>query len=163
MQVEDRGGVGLRAARADASRRSSTTAAARPASRHCSRPSAPACRRSSPTSTATKAKTLGVPLTDVFTTLQAYLGSAYVNDFNKFGRTYQVRVQAEPAFRTDAEDIRRLEVRNRDGADGAARRRSSTVETRVGPQIVTRYNLYPSASITGEAGARRQLGRGARR
>ena len=49
-----------------------------------------------------KVKTLGVPLSDVFGTLQAYLGSAYVNDFNKFGRTYQVRVQAEPEFRADA-------------------------------------------------------------
>ena len=62
-----------------------------------------------------KAKSLGVPLDDVFGTLQASLGSAYVNDFNKFGRTYQVRVQADQQFRLEPEDIRRLEVRNRQG------------------------------------------------
>ena len=62
-----------------------------------------------------KAKSLGVPLGDVFGTLQASLGSAYVNDFNKFGRTWQVRVQADQRFRLRPEDIRRLEVRNRSG------------------------------------------------
>ena len=62
-----------------------------------------------------KAKSLGVPLDAVFGTLQASLGSAYVNDFNKFGRTYQVRVQADQRFRLKPEDIRRLEVRNLQG------------------------------------------------
>ena len=62
-----------------------------------------------------KAKSLDVPLDVVFGTLQASLGSAYVNDFNKFGRTYQVRVQADQKFRLEPEDIRRLEVRNRQG------------------------------------------------
>jgi HAE1 family hydrophobic/amphiphilic exporter-1 len=63
----------------------------------------------------TKAKTLDIPLNDVFSTLQAYLGSAYVNDFNKFGRTWQVKVQADSEFRLKPEDIRQLEVRNRKG------------------------------------------------
>src|SRR5207245_6961529 len=59
-----------------------------------------------------KAKSLDVPLDVVFNTLQAYLGSAYVNDFNMFGRTYQVRVQADQRFRLKPEDITRLEVRD---------------------------------------------------
>jgi HAE1 family hydrophobic/amphiphilic exporter-1 len=97
-----------------------------------------------------KAKTLDIPLATVFGTLQAYLGSAYVNDFNKFERTYQVRVQAEPAFRSEPDDIRRLEVRTRKG-DMVPLGALVTVEESFGPQIVARYNLYPSASITGQA------------
>ena len=62
-----------------------------------------------------KAKTMGVALTDVFDTLQAYLGSYYVNDFNRFGRTWQVNVQADAPFRTDAETVKQLKVRNADG------------------------------------------------
>ena len=63
----------------------------------------------------TKVKTLDTPLTAVFGTLQAYLGSAYVNDFNKFGRTYQVRLQADHQFRVERDDIKRLDVRNNNG------------------------------------------------
>src|SRR5262249_12498164 len=63
----------------------------------------------------TKAKSLNVPLTNVFSTLQTYLGSAYANDFNKYGRTYQVRLQAEARFRATPDAIRRLEVRNQSG------------------------------------------------
>ena len=98
----------------------------------------------------TKVKSLGVPLTGVFNTLQAYLGSAYVNDFNLFGRTYQVRVQAAPQFRLSPDDIKRLEVRN---ASGAMVPLSTVVgiSDTTGPQIIPRYNLYPSAAITGEA------------
>ncbi|WP_162789100.1 efflux RND transporter permease subunit, partial [Bacillus sp. K6W] len=55
-----------------------------------------------------KAKQLGVPVTDVFDTMQVYLGSLYVNDFNRFGRTYQVKVQADAPFRAHAEDILQL-------------------------------------------------------
>ncbi len=97
-----------------------------------------------------KAKTLNVPLSTVFNTLQAYLGSTYVNDFNKFGRVYQVRVQADQPFRAKPEDIERLEVRNRDGAMVPL---GSLVKIRrvVGPQIINRYNLYPAALLTGEA------------
>ncbi len=98
----------------------------------------------------TKAKTLNIPLTDVFGTLQTYLGSAYVNDFNLFGRTYQVRVQAEPSYRVRADDITRLQVRNASGSM-VPLGTLVDVEDRLGPQIVPRYNLYPSASITGEA------------
>jgi len=98
----------------------------------------------------TKAKTLGVPLDDLFGTLQAYLGSAYVNDFNRFGRTWQVKVQADHRFRIEEEDIRRLEVRNQDGNMVPVGTLVS-VERVLGPQTIQRYNLFPSAAITGQA------------
>jgi HAE1 family hydrophobic/amphiphilic exporter-1 len=96
-----------------------------------------------------KVKLLNIPLSAVFSTMQAYLGSSYVNDFNKFGRVYQVRVQAEPKFRAEADDIRRLEVRNREGGM-APLGTLATIEKSFGAQIVNRFNMYPSASITGE-------------
>lgn len=97
-----------------------------------------------------KAKTLDLRLNDVFSALQAYLGSAYVNDFNKFGRTYQVRVQADSRFRLRPEDITRLDVRNRQGEMVPL---ATVVDVResFGPQIVNRYNLYPTAAVTGQA------------
>ena len=99
-----------------------------------------------------KAKSLGVPLSGVFGTLQAYLGSAYVNDFNLFGRTYQVRVQAAPNYRLTPQDIMRLEVRN-DQGNMVPLGTLVAVNDTIGPQIIPRYNLYPSAAITGEAAA----------
>ncbi|MHB0959363.1 MAG: efflux RND transporter permease subunit [Pirellulaceae bacterium] len=96
-----------------------------------------------------KVKTLDVPLSSVFATLQAYLGSTYVNDFNRFGRTYQVRVQSDSAFRARPEDIERLEVRNRRG-EMVPLGTLVRVQRSFGPQVINRYNLYPSASITGE-------------
>ena len=98
----------------------------------------------------TKAKNLGIPLDEVFGTLQAYLGSAYVNDFNKFGRTWQVKVQADNQFRIKAEDIRSLEVRNANG-DMVPVGTLVDVDNIIGPQTILRYNLYPTASITGSA------------
>lgn len=98
----------------------------------------------------TMAKTLGIPLDSVFGTLQASLGSAYVNDFNKFGRTYQVTLQADAPYRQRPEDITRLEVRN-DMGEMIPLGTLISVEESFGPQLVTRYNLYPSASIHGEA------------
>ena len=68
-----------------------------------------------------RVKTYGIPLTDVFDTLQVYLGSLYANDFNRFGRTYQVNVQAESSFRMQPEQIARLKTRNARRRDGAAR------------------------------------------
>ena len=97
-----------------------------------------------------KAKALGIPLTEVFGTLQSYLGSSYVNDFNAFGRTYQVRVQAESGFRLSPEDITQLEVRNLEG-EMVPLGTLVSVENSVGPQTIPRFNLYPSAAITGEA------------
>ena len=98
----------------------------------------------------TKAKTLGIPLTEVFGTLQAYLGSAYVNDFNKFGRTWQVKVQADHQFRIEPRDIRNLDVRNAKG-EMVPIGTLVDVDRIVGPQTILRYNLYPTASITGQA------------
>lgn len=97
----------------------------------------------------TKVKTLDVPLSSVFGTLQAYLGSTYVNDFNKFGRTYQVRVQADNQFRMDADDIRRLDVRNRSGQMVPVGT-FVAIQDATGPQVIQRFNLYPSAAINGE-------------
>ena len=97
-----------------------------------------------------KAEKMGVKVDDIFSTLQANLGSVYINDFNKNGRTYQVRVQADARFRDDPNVIRRLEVRNRDG-ERVPLATLMVPELRLGPKSITRYNLYPTASITGEA------------
>ncbi|HBJ36447.1 MAG TPA: hydrophobe/amphiphile efflux-1 family RND transporter [Planctomycetaceae bacterium] len=98
----------------------------------------------------TKVKTMNVPLGTVFNTLNAYLGSAYVNDFTFQNRSYQVRTQAEAEFRSDKEDLRRLDIR---GLDGSMIPLSSLVDVRetVGPSVVRRYNLYPAAAINGSA------------
>ena len=100
-----------------------------------------------------KAKTLDVPLASVFSTLQAYLGSTYVNDFNRFGRTYQVRIQSDAAFRARPDDIERLEVRNRRG-EMLPLGTLVKIRRSFGPQTINRYNLYPTASITGEPAPR---------
>ena len=96
----------------------------------------------------TKAKTLGIDLLTVFNTLQAYLGSTYVNDFNVFGKTFKVMVQADHRFRNKLEDIARLEVRNQND-EMIPLGTLLTVSDTAGPQTVFRYNLYPSSSITG--------------
>ncbi|HET7130852.1 MAG TPA: efflux RND transporter permease subunit, partial [Gammaproteobacteria bacterium] len=95
-----------------------------------------------------KAQAQGVALTDLFETMQVYLGSLYVNDFNRFGRTYQVNAQADTQFRLEPDDILRLKVRN---ADGAMVPLGSfvTLEQSSGPNLVMRYNGYPTAEITG--------------
>jgi HAE1 family hydrophobic/amphiphilic exporter-1 len=98
----------------------------------------------------TKSRNLGVPLSEVFGTLQAALGSQYVNDFNRFGRVYQVNVQADARFRATREDIGRLEVRNARG-EMLPLGTLLAVRESFGPQLVTRYNLFPSAKVTGEA------------
>jgi HAE1 family hydrophobic/amphiphilic exporter-1 len=105
----------------------------------------------------TKAKTMDMSLGSVFSTLQAYMGAAYVNDFNRFGRTYQVRVQADRRFRTDAEQISRLRARNRDGKTvplGAV----ADVRQTTGPDVIMRYNLYPTANVIGAAAPGRSSG-----
>ncbi|GAB4224967.1 MAG: multidrug efflux RND transporter permease subunit [Kiloniellaceae bacterium] len=99
-----------------------------------------------------KAKALQVSLDEVFGALQTYLGSSYVNDFNKFGRTWQVKVQADHSYRIEPEDIRRLNVRNAEG-DMVPLGTLVRVDEILGPQTVLRYNLYPSATITGQAAA----------
>jgi HAE1 family hydrophobic/amphiphilic exporter-1 len=97
-----------------------------------------------------KAKRLDVPLDVIFGTLQANLGSAYANDFNLFGRTWKVFVQADQQYRTERDDISKLEVRNRSGRM-IPLATLLTVTNRVGSSTVSRYNLYNSASVTGDA------------
>ncbi len=94
------------------------------------------------------AMTKDVPLQDVFQMLQIYLGSMYVNDFNLFGRTWQVIVQCESKFRDQIEDIQRLKVRN---IHGQMVPLGSLAEVREanGPFVLTRYNMYPAAFING--------------
>jgi len=98
----------------------------------------------------TKAEVMGIPVSRVYRTLQAYLGSAYANDFNLFGRVYQVKVQADAPFRSIREDIMRLYVKNNEGHMVPLRElvRLSTV---LGPQQVYRYNQFPSVQINGQA------------
>ncbi|HKA05945.1 MAG TPA: multidrug efflux RND transporter permease subunit [Gemmataceae bacterium] len=97
-----------------------------------------------------KAEKMGVLADDIFRTLQAHFGGVYVNDFNRFGRTYQVRVQAEPEYRRRPDDIYRIEVRSRRG-QMVPLGTLVDVQERLGPQTIQRYNLYPAASITGQA------------
>ncbi|KMY68890.1 hypothetical protein AAU61_04755 [Desulfocarbo indianensis] len=98
----------------------------------------------------TKVKNMGVSLDLVFTTLQAYLGSAYVNDFNKFGRSYQVNMQADAPFRSDPAHIESLEVRNQNGGM-IPLGTMVDVQQYFGPQSITRFNMYPAASVKGAA------------
>jgi multidrug efflux pump len=97
-----------------------------------------------------KAKTYGIPLSDVFDTMQVYLGSLYVNDFNRFGRTYQVNVQAESPYRLQPEDINHLRTRN---AAGEMIPLGSIVSVKsiYGPDRIMRYNGFPAAEINGAA------------
>ncbi|MBO9829059.1 MULTISPECIES: efflux RND transporter permease subunit [Xanthomonas] len=100
-----------------------------------------------------KAKAQGVALTDLFDTLQTYLGSTYVNDFNQFGRTWQVIAQADAPFRESVEDIARLRTRNANG-EMVPIGSMVTIKQTYGPDPVLRYNGYPAADLAGEADAR---------
>jgi hydrophobe/amphiphile efflux-1 (HAE1) family protein len=95
-----------------------------------------------------KAKSMGVPLGSLFETMQVYLGSLYVNDFNRFGRTYQVIAQADAPFRDSADDITRLKVRNEAGQMVPLGTLVKVKEAN-GPDRVMRYNGYPAAEING--------------
>ncbi len=96
----------------------------------------------------TKVKTMGVQLTDVFDALQAYLASYYVNDFNRFGRTWQVNLQAEAAFRSDPEALKQLKVRNADD-DMVPLAAVAEVRESTGPVQIIRYNMFPAAPVNG--------------
>ncbi|HET7571001.1 MAG TPA: multidrug efflux RND transporter permease subunit [Gammaproteobacteria bacterium] len=95
-----------------------------------------------------KAKAEGVDLNDAFQTMQAYLGSLYVNDFNRFGRTYQVNISAQPRFRSEPADITRLKTRNAHG-DIVPLGSFVTVHRAAGPAEVMHYNSYVTAAING--------------
>ncbi|MEM7304289.1 MAG: multidrug efflux RND transporter permease subunit [Pseudomonadota bacterium] len=98
----------------------------------------------------TKAFQLGVPVEDIFNTMQVYLGSLYINDFNQFGRTYQVIAQADEKYRSTPEDILRLKTKN---AQGDMVPLGSVVELSetFGPDTVMRYNAFRSADLNGNA------------
>ena len=149
LQIEDRGGVGLSELQqiVDEMVRDGNTQSGLTGLQSSLRAGVPMIRAEVDR---VKAKSLGVPLDRIFETLQTELGSAYVNDFNKFGRTWQVRVQADQRFRMEPEDIRRLEVRNKQGRM-VPLGTLVTLEKTLGPQVIPRYNLYPSASINGNA------------
>src|SRR5216683_1863738 len=95
-----------------------------------------------------KAQTLGVPVTDVYSALQTFLGGLYVNDFNRFGRTWRVLMQAEPQFRARPDDINQFHVRGRDG-DMIPLSTLVHVRATSGPEVVYRYNRFRAAQITG--------------
>ena len=103
-----------------------------------------------------KVKKMGLSLQSVFGALQVYLGSAYANDFNAFNRTYQVRVQAEAAARASPDDILDLRVRGPQGS--VPLRAIARIEERFVPSTLNRYNLYPAASIKGQAVAGQSSG-----
>jgi multidrug efflux pump len=97
-----------------------------------------------------KAQKLNVPISNIFDALQVYLGSVYVNDFNRFGRTFQVRTQAEGGFRAEPADIERLKTRN---AEGGMVPLGSVldVQWRSGSDRIVRYNMFPAAEVQGDA------------
>jgi HAE1 family hydrophobic/amphiphilic exporter-1 len=99
-----------------------------------------------------KVKKFGIPLQDVFNTMSGYLAAAYVNDFNLFGRTWQVNVSADSRFRASPNDVKRLQVRKPDGQMVPL---GSVVEIRevMGADRVIRYNLFPSAVLQGQPAA----------
>lgn len=97
-----------------------------------------------------KALSMNVPISDVFLTMQASLGAAYINDFNKFGRTYRVYLQADEQYRDEPGDIRRLKVRNAEGKM-VSLGTLTKMEEAFGPQIIRRFNLFPTATITGSS------------
>ncbi|PRY26809.1 HAE1 family hydrophobic/amphiphilic exporter-1 [Aliiruegeria haliotis] len=98
-----------------------------------------------------KAKTLDVPISEVFQTLQAYLGSYYVNDFNLFGRVYKVMIQADGDYRSQVEDISRLYARSSTG-EMVPLGTLVDVENILGPVLLNRYNMFRSATVTAVPG-----------
>src|SRR5581483_4372784 len=97
-----------------------------------------------------KANKLDVPLGNVFDTLQVYLGSVYVNDFNRFGRTFQVRAQAEGAYRVEPDDIVRIKTRNLAG-EMVPLGSVVNLRWRSGSDRIVRYNMFPAADVNGDA------------
>ncbi|TWT38460.1 efflux RND transporter permease subunit [Blastopirellula retiformator] len=95
-----------------------------------------------------KCKSMGVELEQVFSALQGYMGGVYVNDFNRFGRTWQVNAQAEPSFRVNPDTVRQLKVRGRND-QMVPLGTIATIEDSTGPVLINRYNGFPAATING--------------
>jgi hydrophobe/amphiphile efflux-1 (HAE1) family protein len=96
-----------------------------------------------------KAQTLGVPITDVYNALQTFLGGLYVNDFNRFSRTWRVLIQAEPEYRNRPEDINRFYVRS-SGGDMVPLSTLVSVKPTTGPEVIFRYNRFRASKISGQ-------------
>jgi multidrug efflux pump len=97
-----------------------------------------------------KAETLGIPVTDVYNALQTFLGGLYVNDFNRFGRTWQVLLQGQPEFRDRPDDINRFYVRTA-GGDMVPLSTLVDLTTTTGPEVVYHYNRYRTSKLIGTA------------
>lgn len=97
-----------------------------------------------------KAKALGVPLHEIYASLQALFGSAYVDDFSKFGKTFRVTMQAEPEYRARPEDIEQVFVRSSEGKMVPMKSLASISYT-AGPSAITRFNGFPSSQVSGQA------------
>ncbi len=95
-----------------------------------------------------KVETLGIPVTDVYNSLQTFLGGLYVNDFNRFGRTWKVLLQAEPAYRDKPDDVNRFYVRTAQG-DMVPLSTLIKIKPMRGPEVIYRYNRYRTAKIVG--------------
>jgi multidrug efflux pump subunit AcrB len=102
---------------------------------------------------------MGVPLPDVFATLQVYLGGAYVNDFNRFGRNWQVTAQADVPFRMTAATVKNLRVRN-DRGEMVPLGAVAKIEDITGPVVIQRYNTFPAAAINGNLAPSTSTGTG---
>jgi len=98
----------------------------------------------------TAARSMGVSTAELFNTLQVYLGSLYVNDFNLFGRTWQVNMQADQSFREQIDDLKHFKVRNERGAMVPFNAIGKVREIS-GPVLIARYNMYPAAPVNGNA------------
>jgi hydrophobic/amphiphilic exporter-1 (mainly G- bacteria), HAE1 family len=96
-----------------------------------------------------KTKKLGIPMSNLFNTLQTFLGSVYVNDFNKFGKVYKVYLQAESKFRSKVKDIYSLYTKNKEG-DMVPLKTLLTTKTILGPEVIDHYNMFASATVNGD-------------
>ncbi|MBX9722466.1 MAG: efflux RND transporter permease subunit, partial [Candidatus Obscuribacterales bacterium] len=104
-----------------------------------------------------KALTIGAPISSIFNSLQTYMGGLQVNDFNKFGRTYKVMIQAEPEYRLTADSIKSLYVRGASG-DMVPLSTLASIKPSTGADLIQRYNLYRTAEISGSAAANKSSG-----
>src|SRR5690606_6242512 len=93
-----------------------------------------------------KAETLGVSIGDALDALSSFIGSSYVGQFNKFGRVFQIYVQAEPSARINAESLKYLQVRN-DQGEMVPFGTLASIKTVSGPSVISLYNLYPAATV----------------
>ncbi len=149
MQLQDRGGVGVQALQ-QAARELSTNANTQSGITGVNSTFRATVPQLFVDIDRDKVKQLGLSMTDVFGALQTFLGGSYANDFNTFNRTFQVQVQADARFRSDPDDILKFRLTNANG-DAVPMSAFATIERRFGPAMISRYNLYPAASVKGQS------------